>query len=330
MTRVRAGARWLASACLAYAAGCGNERGAPDDIGPVDAAPLEAGARPYGCTGALDAAGRPPICDVAHVAVRVTDLARARSFYGAYLGFEEPFGVSDRVAVFKINDSQFIELHQEAAPSPPDLNFQLKNIAFYTSDAEALRAYYASKNVAVAPAVTKNFLGNTSFTVVDQDAHVLEWVEYEPDSLTGQTQGLGMPPGRLGAALHHTGVTIADAARADAFYYALGLVPSSTADRQAPRAPEGMDRIEYGTYHTTPTKEFAVVRDHLCLRVPDIASALQTLASRDPSVPVEQHLLRDVTLRANVQDPDGSRIEMAESTPVAEGELAANGVVLHL
>jgi hypothetical protein len=31
-----------------------------------------------------------------------------------------------------------------------------------------------------------------------------------------------------------------------------------------------------------------------------------------------------------VQDPDGSRIEMAESTPVADGELVADGTVLHL
>src|SRR5262249_8986232 len=104
----------------------------------------------------------------------------------------------------------------------------------------------------------------------------------------------------------------------------------STADKPAPRAPEGMDRIEYGIYHATPTKDFAVVRDHLCLRVPDINLVMQTLASRDPAIPIEHHLLRDVTLRANVQDPDCSRSDMAESTPVAEGELVANGVVLHL
>jgi catechol 2,3-dioxygenase-like lactoylglutathione lyase family enzyme len=260
----------------------------------------------------------------------VTDLARARSFYGTYLGFEEPFVVSTDVAVFKINDSQYIELHAEPAPPPPDLNFQLKNIAFYTSDAERLRAYYASRGIAVPEAVSKNLLGNTSFTLVDADGHTLEWLQYEQDSQTGMTQGRAMPPTRLAAAIHHTGVTIGDPARADAFYQSLGLVPSSTADKPAPRAPEGMDRIEYGTYHTTPTKDFAVVRDHLCLFVPDIDSAMQMLMSRDSTVVIEHHLLLGVTLRANVQDPDGSRIEMAESTPVAEGELAANGVVLHL
>jgi lactoylglutathione lyase len=311
-------------------AGCGNSPHSASDPGPLDAAPLDAGLRPYGCTGDRAADGRPPICDVAHVAFRVSDLAKSRAFYGGYLGFEEPFLVSDSVAVFKINDSQYIELHAEPAPSAPDLNFQLKDIAFYTADAEGLRSYYAAKGIPVSSAVGRNLLGNTSFTVVDQDGHTLEWLQYEPDSATGMTQGRAMPEARLATAIHHTGVTIADAAKADAFYYALGLVRSSTADKPAPRAPEGMDRIEYGTYHTTPTKDFAVVRDHLCLRVPDINAALQALASRDPTVMIEHHLLLDVTLRANVQDPDGSRIEMAESTPVADGELAANGVVLHL
>ena len=44
--------------------------------------------------------------------------------------------------------------------------------------------------------------------------------------------------------------------------------PSSTADKGPPGAvTEGTDRIEYGTFHAAPTHDFAVVRDHLCLRV---------------------------------------------------------------
>src|SRR5205823_942621 len=226
----------LASACLALAAACGGHHesavgGGAGGRAPADAAdnpdPPDAAPRPYGCSG-VDPSGRPAICDVAHVAFRVSDLAAARSFYGAYLGFEEPFAVSDKVAVFKINDSQYIELHEEPAPPPPDVNFQLKNIGFYTSDAAGLLAYYAAKGISVPTAVSKNLLGNTSFTVVDQDGHGLEWLQYEPDSQTGVTRGQGMPATRLAVAIHHTGVTIADAAQADAFYDSVGLVPSST------------------------------------------------------------------------------------------------------
>jgi catechol 2,3-dioxygenase-like lactoylglutathione lyase family enzyme len=325
----------LGAACLVPGAGCGSSN-APAG-GNVSPGKLEGGAsdaevvpRPYGCTGAVDADGRPPICDVAHVAFRVTDLAKARGFYGAYLGFAEPFGVSDQVAVFKINDTQYIELHEEPAPEG-DLNYQLKRLAFYTSDAASLRAYYEGKGVMVPAGVGKNALGNTSFTISDADGHVIEWIQYEPDSMTGKTQGQAMPSSRIGTAIHHIGVTIGDQARADAFYYdMLGLSPSSTADKHAARAPEGSDRIEYGTYHAAPTKEFAVVRDHLCLRVSSTDEAYALLTARDPAIVIERHLLENVTGRANVQDPDGSRIEMAESTPVPEGERAANGVVLHL
>src|SRR5438132_13516329 len=92
----------------------------------------DAGPVPYGCgqePGGPDGPPRPSICDFAHMAFRVTDLQKARAFYGDYLGLSEPFRLSDTTAVYKINDSQFIELYQEAAP-PGDTNYQLKNIAF--------------------------------------------------------------------------------------------------------------------------------------------------------------------------------------------------------
>jgi lactoylglutathione lyase len=250
----------------------------------------------------------------------VTDLQKARAFYGGYLGLAEPFQVSSTVAVFKLNDSQFIELYEETPP-PNDTNFQLKNIAFYTSDAEALRKYFASRNVAVPPSVSKNMLGNTSFSVVDPDGHPMEWVQYEPDSMTGQTQGQAMPDTRIGGSVHHLGVSILNPTASDAFYeMALGFLPSSTADKQAAEDPNATVRIEYGVTHSAPTKDFAVVRDHLCVRVADTMAAVRALMARDSTIPVEHHVLDGFTVRANVYDPDGSRIEMADSVLLPMGE----------
>lgn len=322
----------LLVALTACRAGEGAAAGQPDasvpaSAGATDASPaaLDAGALPYGCTGPVAADGRPPICNVAHYAFRVGSLQTAQVFYGSFLGLAQPFpvvrddgGVS--VAVYKINDSQFIELYEEPPPSG-DTNYQLEEIAFYTSDAEALRRYFASRGVAVPAAVTKNLLGNTSFTILDADQHPIEWVQYEPDSLTGKTVGAAMPDTRIGASVHHLGVTIRDPSAATAFYGNLGFLPSRTgpsaplpADKQAEEDPNSTVRVEYGVSPSgPPSAAFAVVRDHLCLRVHDTLDTVRTLNQRDPSIYVEHHVLDGFTVRANTYDPNGSRIEFADS-----------------
>jgi catechol 2,3-dioxygenase-like lactoylglutathione lyase family enzyme len=303
----------------------------------------DAGGLAYGCAGPAAADGRPLICNLAHYAFRVTDLQKAKVFYGDFLGLEEPFpdlqtdgGVS--VAVYKINDSQFIELYEEPPPAN-DTNYQLKDIAFYTSDAEALRQYFAAHGVSVPASVSQNLLGNVSFTVVDQDQHTIEWVQYTQGSMTGTTVGAAMPASRIGGSVHHLGVTIQNPTAASAFYQTLGFLPSRTGpsaplppDKEAEEDPNSTVRIEYGVSPSgPPTAAFAVIRDHLCLRVPDTMQAVGILNARNQDIYVEHHVLDGFTVRANTYDPDGSRIELADSIlefdggeatgPEEEGEL---------
>jgi lactoylglutathione lyase len=280
------------------------------------------GGLPYGCSGSVDASGRPPICNLAHYAIRQPDLMAARHFFTDFLGFAEPFQVPGMMmAVFKINDSQYIEVYQ-GTPSTGDGQFDLVSLAFYTSDAEALRKYFASKGVQVPAAVSKNVLGNTSFVVKDPDGHTVEWIQYESDSMTGMTQGQAMPSTRIGTSVHHVGVSILNPTASDSFYdMALGFLASSTADHQAAMDPNATVRIEYGVTHSAPTQAFAVVRDHLCLRVPDVMAAYHALQSRDPTISLEHHVLLGFTVRANSYIPgNGDRIEFADSFLLPTGE----------
>ncbi len=324
----------LLCAGLGGNAGCSSQNGASTsdggakdsgatamDTGAVQETPSDAGGLPYGCSGAVDANGRPPICNLAHWAMRHPDLASARHFFGDFLGLAEPFQVSSTVAVFKVNDSQFIEVYQETPPAG-DTNFNLKDLAFYTSDAEALRKYFGTKGVKVPAAVSKNILGNTSFSVSDPDGHTMEWVQYEPDSMTGMTQGQAMPSTRVGTSIHHVGVSITNSTASDAFYQmALGFLASSTADHPAAEDPNATVRIEYGVTHSTPTQAFAVVRDHLCFRVADVMAAYRALASRDPSIQLEHHVLLGFTVRGNSYMPmTGDRFEFADSFLLPTGE----------
>src|SRR5215472_10129335 len=113
---------------------------------------------------AADEPRRPSILGVAHMALYVSDLQKARAFYKDFLGYAEPYALkredgSDRIAFIKINEDQYVELFAEA----PKQDGQLNHIAFYTDSAEDMRVYLASRGVRVPAAVGKGKIGNSNF-----------------------------------------------------------------------------------------------------------------------------------------------------------------------
>jgi lactoylglutathione lyase len=116
-------------------------------------------------------ATRPPIVGVAHIAFDVSDLAKARAFYGELPGYDEPFQVfkedgSLLLTYFKVNDRQYIEIFPGL---PPHRDERLSHIAFETTDLEALRVYLGEKLVKVPDKVTRGRDGNINFSVTDPD-----------------------------------------------------------------------------------------------------------------------------------------------------------------
>jgi len=133
---------------------------------------------------------RPRILGVAHMALFVSDLEKARAFYETFLGYEEPYVLkgedgSVRVAFIKINESQYLEIFTDS----PKLEGHLNHIAFLTDSAEGMRAYLAFRGVSVPDKVTKGRIGNLNFNVTDPDGHTVEIVEYQPDSWTTRERG---------------------------------------------------------------------------------------------------------------------------------------------
>src|SRR5215469_14930234 len=137
---------------------------------------------------------RPRIVGVAHMALYVSDLQKARAFYEDFLGYAEPYQLkrddgSDRIAFVKINEDQYLELFAETPKNAGHLN----HIAFYTDSAEGMRSYLAAQGIKVPDKVSKGKIGNSNFTVSDPDGHTVEIVQYEPESWTRQQQGKFLP-----------------------------------------------------------------------------------------------------------------------------------------
>src|SRR6266851_3892677 len=121
---------------------------------------------------AADAPQRPRITGVAHIALYVHDMEKARAFYKDFLGLGEPFSLNKpdgelSMTFIKVNDRQYIELFPEVEPGSDRLN----HISVETDNAEAMRVYLASKGIKVPEKVNLGRIKNLSFNVKDPDGH---------------------------------------------------------------------------------------------------------------------------------------------------------------
>jgi len=273
---------------------------------------------------------RPKILGVAHMAVFVSDLAKARAFYGDLLGFEEPFTLpkpdgSVEIAFVKINDRQWIELFNRPAAGEGQLN----HIAIYTDDADRMRDYLASQNVAVPARVGKGRTGNKNFMVKDPDGHNVEIVEYQPDSWTANDAGKHVPASRLSEHAMHVGILVGNLDASMQFYNGIlgfqefwrgSAANSKTLSWVNMRVPDGTDYVEFMLYGEKPAPDRRGSAHHICLVVPDAEKAVAALDAR----PARASYTRPVEIRTginrkrqvNLFDPDGTRVELMEPATV--------------
>jgi catechol 2,3-dioxygenase-like lactoylglutathione lyase family enzyme len=273
---------------------------------------------------------RPKILGVAHLAVFVSDLPKARAFYEDLLGFEEPFTLpkpdgSVEIAFVKINDRQGIELFNRPSAGEGQLN----HIAIYTDDADRMRDYLASQGVAVPERVGKGRTGNKNFMVKDPDGHSVEIVEYQPDSWTAKDAGKHLPPTRVSEHAIHVGILVGNLDAATKFYHGIlgfqefwrgSAATSKTLSWVNMRVPDGTDYVELMLYDQIPAPDRRGSAHHLCLVVPDAEKAIAALDVR----PSRASYTRSVELRTginrkrqvNLFDPDGTRVELMEPNTV--------------
>src|ERR1041385_3948813 len=220
---------------------------------------------------------RPRILGIAHLALYVSDLAKARAFYKDFLGFDEPFSLkrddgSESMVFIKINDDQYLEL----TPGPSARgDGQLNHFSFYTDDAKTLREYLASRGVKVPDKMTTGRTGNTNYNINDPDGHVIEIFQYEPSSWHRREQGKFLPDRRISTRMMHIGFVVGPFARASAFYHdILGFEETWRGGRDGQplswvnlRVPDGTDYIEVMLFKDPPPPDRRGTPNHLCLMV---------------------------------------------------------------
>ncbi len=241
---------------------------------------------------------------IAHAAIRVSDLARSRTFYKK-LGFEEAFamdkGGTPTEAFLKINDRQFIELYPSRDASQP-IGFM--HVCFESANLEALNRDYVARGLTPTP-VRKAGAGNLLFTMEGPERQNIEYTQYMPGSKHTNDVGLHLGAGRISKQIVGLGIEMQDPAAATAFYeQKLGFQPAQHAFETgfiALAIPgEPGEQIAF-----VPHASGSAFR--LLFAVPDLSRAAVQLKALQLSVVKRESEL-------SIQDPDGATIVFVKAS----------------
>jgi catechol 2,3-dioxygenase-like lactoylglutathione lyase family enzyme len=163
----------------------------------------------------------PPFNGIAHVAIRVHDLAASVAFYEK-LGFEQAFDLRKNDVPYesfiKINDSQFIELYP-VTERDPAIGFL--HLCFEGADLNAIYDDYISHGL-YPTAVRKAGAGNLLFTMAGPQQPAgpqnIEYTQYMPGSFHSNDEGKHLGADRVATKLIAVALAMKEPAAARDFY----------------------------------------------------------------------------------------------------------------
>jgi len=237
---------------------------------------------------------------IAHVALRVSDLAKSRRFY-RLLGFEQAFEFTDdgkpSVSYVKVNDRQFIELYRQKDMSQP---IGLMHVCFESDDLNSLQEAYAARGLD-ASIPRKGRAGNLLFALHDPVGQLIEYTQYLPGSLHSEDNGKHLGNDAVSRHLWRVEFCAANVPEVEAFYISkLGFEEPSGAPPTAFRLPGNSNQQVAFTSNGEPNA--AIV-----LEVSDVTAAAATLRRRGIKVQKEGQSV-------SITDPDGLTIRFARPT----------------
>ncbi len=190
-------------------------------------------------------AGRPKIYGSAYVKFKVTDMEKAKAFYGSdlELGAGGARNADSEHPSFVVNQYQRVELENTELGTKGSY---LAEIGFATDDLMKMRGYLTAKGVPAGKIQTRPD-GGTFFELSDPEGNRIVFVQQKRDA-----PEIG-PAGALSHEMIHAGFVVKDRVAEDRFYkdilgfrlYWHGGMKVDETNWVAMQAPDGTDWIEY-------------------------------------------------------------------------------------
>jgi catechol 2,3-dioxygenase-like lactoylglutathione lyase family enzyme len=259
---------------------------------------------------------RPEIQGIAVVRLRVSDMKAARQFYHDIVGLYPlaSGGGADDKTVYFLNHDQRLEL----VPGVPsgDSN-AVDTVGFQVSDVALMRKYLLARGQK-CETVKKTESGDKYVETLDPENHRIWFVSWakHTDPLPGFTHTEHMI---------HTGFIVRDRAAEDRFYkdllgfhlYWQGGRTEGETLWAAMQVPDGTDWLEYML--NVPVNADAHTRgvqDHISIGTKDIHEKQKQLIANGWKPIEEPKIGLDGKWQLNLYDPDQTRTEFMEYTPV--------------
>jgi catechol 2,3-dioxygenase-like lactoylglutathione lyase family enzyme len=217
---------------------------------------------------------------------------------------------------FMVGSTQTVYLSQVSSPGPANL---LLSIAFATDDLNELRHYLVAQGVECSPPAAEK-LADRVLSVRDPEKQNILFLK-QPHYLE-----LRLPPGTE-EKLHiiHAGFIVHDRTAAEHFYqdilgfrpYWHGGMKDDQTDWVSMQVPDGTDWLEF-MVNVSPDADQRLrgIMNHIAIGVTDIHATEKRLRAAGLKFPEEPKIGRDGKWQLNLYDPDDTRVELMEFTPV--------------
>jgi len=262
-------------------------------------------------------AERPKIYAIANVEILSSDAPAAQSFYSQIIAPGDGCIGCAKNPFYSVSipNGQFIALSQFSRAA----RNRLVAVSFDVDDEDKVKKWFAKNNI-VSRRLNDSLPG---LAVVDPEGHQLFFVDRRNSRRHRTVEG-DTP---LVKQLIHAGWVVKDREAMDKLYrdvlgfrvYWHGGMKEGETNWVDMQVPDGTDWIEYMlNVPADADKRTLGVMNHIALGVPDVRAAANRLEKAGFKLTEEPKIGRDGKWQLNLYDPDETRVELMEFTPVGK------------
>jgi catechol 2,3-dioxygenase-like lactoylglutathione lyase family enzyme len=261
-----------------------------------------------------ETAGRPKILGIAGVEIVSSQVEAAKLFYGRLVELDgacnwcenNPYNAVD------IPSGQVLGLTPSPRKPPKSM---LVSVSFLVDNEKVMKRWLTANNIRFKDTLGPYRDRDTYLLVLDPEGHEL----YFRNAAHWDRTNYGHLP------VIHAGFVVKDRAAMDRLYkdvlgfhvYWHGGMKDGETDWVDMQVPDGTDWIEYMlNVPENADKHTLGVMNHIALGVPDVRAAARELEAKGMKLPEQPKIGRDGKWQLNLYDPDETRVELMEFTPV--------------